>query len=180
MRFRTTAMFATFLLITGGVTSWVVAQDSPAAADRAESTADQAAETPSTGAVSTQAPPTKADKKDQQPKIRHVVLLEFNDDAPAEKIAEIEQAFAALPTKIKEIADLEWGLNNSPEGLNNGFSHCFLVTFNSDADRQVYLPHPAHKEFANLLRPHLKEVLVVDYSPKPMPKVEKQEETDAE
>ncbi|MGE5945005.1 MAG: Dabb family protein, partial [Flavobacteriales bacterium] len=54
-------------------------------------------------------------------------------------------------------------LNNSPEGLNKGFTHCFLVTFDSEEDRAVYLPHPAHKAFIDILSPHLDDVLVIDY-----------------
>jgi len=96
-------------------------------------------------------------------KLRHVVLLKFKDDAPAEKVREIEQAFAALPKKIDTIVDFEWGTNNSPEGINQGFTHCFLVTFNDDAGRAVYLPHPAHKAFVELLKPQLDKVLVIDY-----------------
>jgi hypothetical protein len=96
-------------------------------------------------------------------KLRHVVLFKFKDGAPAEKVREIEQAFAALPEKIDTIVDFEWGTNNSPEGINQGFTHCFLVTFKDDAGRAVYLPHPAHKAFVELLKPQLDKVLVIDY-----------------
>jgi len=68
-----------------------------------------------------------------------------------------------LPSQIKEIKDFEWGKNNSPEGLNQGFTHCFFVTFASEKDREVYLPHPAHKAFIDVLKPHLDKVLVIDY-----------------
>lgn len=95
--------------------------------------------------------------------LRHVVLFSFNETSSADDIASIEKAFGALPSKIKEIDDYEWGLNNSPEGLNKGLTHCFLVTFKSEADRAAYLPHPDHKAFVDLLGPHLKDVLVVDY-----------------
>ncbi len=95
--------------------------------------------------------------------LRHVVLFKFKDDTPAGKISEIENAFRALPSKIPQIVSLEWGLNNSPEGLNEGFTHCFFLTFKSEADRAVYLPHPDHKAFGKLLGPYLDKVLVVDY-----------------
>jgi len=95
--------------------------------------------------------------------LRHVVLFSFNETSSAEEISTIEKSFSALPSKIKEIDDYEWGLNNSPEGLNKGLTHCFLVTFKTEADRQAYLPHPDHKAFVDLLGPHLKDVLVVDY-----------------
>jgi hypothetical protein len=95
--------------------------------------------------------------------LRHVVLFKFKDSASASGIKQVEDAFRALPSKIKEIAALEWGTNNSPENLNQGFTHCFFVSFNSEKDREVYLPHPAHKAFVDVLMPHLDKVLVIDY-----------------
>ena len=102
-------------------------------------------------------------EKNQDSLLRHVVLFKFKDGATKEKIMEIEEAFKALPSKIPQIVSLEWGLNNSPEGLNKGFTHCFFLTFKSEADRAIYLPHPDHKAFGNLLGPVLDDVLVVDY-----------------
>jgi len=96
-------------------------------------------------------------------KLRHVVVFKFKDGTPPEKVQEIADAFAALPEKIDSIVDFEWGLNNSPEGHDQGFTHVFLVTFDDAAGREKYLPHPAHKAFVNLLRPHLEKVFVVDY-----------------
>ena len=96
-------------------------------------------------------------------KLRHVVLFKFNESASAEDINNVEMAFEALPSKIKEIEDLEWGLNNSPEGINKGFTHCFFVTFDSEEARAIYLPHPEHKAFVDVLSPHLDDVLVIDY-----------------
>lgn len=95
--------------------------------------------------------------------LRHVVLIKFKETASTDEIARVEEAFGALPGKIKEIKDYEWGINNSPEGINNGFTHCFLVTFESEEDRAVYLPHPEHQAFVEILKLHLEDVLVVDY-----------------
>ncbi len=95
--------------------------------------------------------------------LRHVVMFKFKTGTSPSKIAEIESAFAALQTKIPQIASYEWGLNNSPEGLNKGFTHCFFLTFRSEADRGIYLPHPDHKAFGALLGPILEDVLVLDY-----------------
>ncbi|MBZ5858792.1 Dabb family protein [Flavihumibacter profundi] len=95
--------------------------------------------------------------------LRHVVLFKFKETSSAADIKKVEDAFRALPGQIKEIKSFEWGLNNSPENLNQGFTHCFFVTFNSEADRAVYLPHPAHKAFGEVLKPHLDKVLVIDY-----------------
>ena len=95
--------------------------------------------------------------------LRHVVLFKFKEGTPEAKISEIASAFSALPGKIPEVHAYEWGTNNSPENLAKGFTHCFFVTFESEADRAVYLPHPEHLKFVELLKPHLEDVLVVDY-----------------
>jgi len=95
--------------------------------------------------------------------LRHVVLFAFRDDAPDDRIRTIEAAFAALKDQIPGIVDLEWGTNESPEGLDQGFTHCFVVTFQDAAARDAYLPHPAHVAFGALLQPCLDRVLVVDY-----------------
>ncbi|MDO6810324.1 Dabb family protein [Zobellia galactanivorans] len=95
--------------------------------------------------------------------LRHVVLFKFKPETTKEDIKKVEEAFTALPAKIPQIVGYEWGLNNSPEGLNQGFTHCFFLTFNSEEDRAVYLPHPDHKAFGDILGPHLDDVLVVDY-----------------
>jgi hypothetical protein len=95
--------------------------------------------------------------------LRHVVLFKFKDDTSAADIRRIENAFLALPSRIGAIYGLEWGTDVSGENLHKGFTHCFIVSFRSEADRAVYIPHPAHQEFGELLGPHLDDVLVVDY-----------------
>lgn len=95
--------------------------------------------------------------------LRHVVLFKFKEGTPSSTINKVEEAFSALPSKIPQIKTYEWGLNNSPEGLDKGFTHCFFLTFESEADRAIYLPHPDHKAFGAVLTPHLEDVLVLDY-----------------
>lgn len=99
----------------------------------------------------------------EQQMLRHVVLFKFKDDASTDDVKKVEDAFRALPSKIREVKALEWGTNNSPENLSQGFTHCFFVSFKSEADRAAYLPHPAHKAFVDILTPHLDKVLVIDY-----------------
>lgn len=101
---------------------------------------------------------TKAEKM-----LRHVVMFQFKESSSEKDVQSVVDAFRALPDKIPEIRDFEYGTNNSPEGLNQGLTHCFLLTFHSEKDREVYLPHPAHKEFGKVLRPHLEKVTVIDY-----------------
>ncbi|RXG29135.1 Dabb family protein [Leeuwenhoekiella marinoflava] len=101
--------------------------------------------------------------EEQARQLRHVVLFSFKETASPAEVEKIEAAFANLAVEIDEIKAFEWGLNNSPENLNKGFTHCFFVTFTSEQDRDQYLVHPKHKEFGALLGPFLEDVLVVDY-----------------
>ena len=95
--------------------------------------------------------------------LRHVVLFKFKDDASATDIQKVEDAFKKLKPQIDLIKDFEFGKNNSPENLNQGFTHCFFVTFASEKDRNDYLVHPAHLAFVEVLKPYLDKALVVDY-----------------
>jgi hypothetical protein len=95
--------------------------------------------------------------------LRHVVLFAFKESSTAGQIREIERAFGELPGKIDEVREFEWGTDVSVENLSRGYTHCFLVTFLSEADRDTYLPHPAHQEFVAILEPHLERALVFDY-----------------
>jgi hypothetical protein len=95
--------------------------------------------------------------------LRHVVLFKFKDTSSKEDVQKVVDAFRSLKTSIPQVADFEFGTDNSPEGLANGFTHCFFITFKSEADRDVYLPHPKHKEFVEVLKPHLDKVQVIDY-----------------
>ncbi len=96
--------------------------------------------------------------------VRHVVIFKFKDEAPAEEVDKIHQSFLALEESIPVVKDFEWGMNHSPEGLDQDFTHCYTITFASEEDRDsVYAPHPAHQAFVASLQPHLEKVFVVDY-----------------
>lgn len=97
------------------------------------------------------------------PALRHVVLFKFKAEAKPEDIQKVENAFRDLPKKINLIQSFEWGTNVSPEKLDQGLTHCFFLTFKSEADRNAYLIHPAHKEFGAMLGPYLDKVVVLDY-----------------
>ena len=95
--------------------------------------------------------------------LRHTVFFKFKEGTTPAQIKQVEDAFSALPSKIEQIKGYEWGLNNSPEGLDKGFTHAFILTFESEEDRAIYLPHPEHKTFGAVLTPHLEDVFVVDF-----------------
>ena len=97
--------------------------------------------------------------------VRHVVVFKYKKDATPDKIAQVTRAFRELRTKIPGITAFEDGVNNSPEGKNLGFTHVYLLTFESVAARDAYLPHPEHKKFGDLLGKLavLEDAFVVDY-----------------
>ena len=95
--------------------------------------------------------------------LRHVVLFGFKEGTSVNEVAEIVRRFVRLKDLVPGIETLEWGENNSPEGLNKGLSHAFVLTFATSAARDAYLPHPDHQAFADWVGPWIEHVTVVDY-----------------
>ena len=95
--------------------------------------------------------------------LRHAVFFKFKDSSTKDQVNDVVEAFRALPAKIDGIKGFEHGTNISREEFDDGFTHCFLLSFADDAGRAAYLPHPEHKAFGNVLRPHLDKVFVIDY-----------------
>jgi hypothetical protein len=96
-------------------------------------------------------------------KLLHVVSFKFKAAASADEIKKVEASFKALKDKIPQIKSLEWGTNVSPEKLNKGFTHCWVLSFTSDKDRDAYLVHADHKAFGESLGPVLDDVFVIDF-----------------
>jgi hypothetical protein len=103
------------------------------------------------------------DAKEPTGRLLHVVSFKFKDSATTGQIKEVEEAFRGLKKKIKEIKGFEWGTNVSPEKHDKGFTHGFILSFQSAKDRDAYLVHPDHKEFGKLLGPVLADVFVIDF-----------------
>lgn len=96
-------------------------------------------------------------------RLRHVVMFGFADGTAPDQVDGIVRRFTALKGAIPGIESFEWGLNASPEGLDQGHSHCFVLTFASEAARDAYLPHPEHVAFTEFVKPHIAHVTVLDY-----------------
>lgn len=103
-------------------------------------------------------------KKDE---VKHIVIFKYKASATAEQINEVNEAFKGLKDKIPGIVSFEYGENNSPENLNKGFKHVYLLTFKDVASRDAYLPHPEHKKFGALLGKLniIEEPFVIDFQP---------------
>jgi len=94
--------------------------------------------------------------------LRHLVMFQFKEGTTAEQVTEIEQKFEALEKQIDTIIDFEWGTAATTE-RNQGFTHCFTITFKDIAGLDTYLPHEAHQAFVAIASPHVKDLLVFDY-----------------
>ncbi len=95
--------------------------------------------------------------------LRHVVVFKLKDRATPEHVQEVGQVFLAMTQKIDVIHDLEWGANVSVEGLTQDYTHCLLVTFKNETDREAYLSHPEHQATVASVGQYVVKVLVIDY-----------------
>jgi hypothetical protein len=95
---------------------------------------------------------------------RHVVLFKFKKSVSEETLRGIEGAFRDFAARLPFVTGFEWGRNTSPENLDHGYTHCFIVTFRNEADRDLYLPHPGHKAFIkDYLDANLEDACVLDF-----------------
>ncbi|KAL7270381.1 hypothetical protein RUND412_006923 [Rhizina undulata] len=106
--------------------------------------------------------------------IVHIVQFKFPATADPELILKISHEFIALKTNCiyptsnqPYILALRGGKDNSIEGLQNGFTHSFVVEFDSAEHRDYYVRlDPAHKAFVALLgEVKLEGVQVLDFTP---------------
>jgi hypothetical protein len=99
--------------------------------------------------------------------VHHLVLFRFRDDLPPEAIQALFVELRALRDRIPGITGFSGGADTSKEGLTQGFSHGFHMTFTDAAARDAYLPHPAHQRVVEQLLPMLAGgidgVLTIDF-----------------
>jgi hypothetical protein len=83
--------------------------------------------------------------------VRHIVIFKFQPGTTEKQIETLTQEFRSLKERIPGIVDFEYGINNSPEGLNQAFTHIYMLTFESVEARDIYLPHPEHQKFGQFV-----------------------------
>jgi hypothetical protein len=96
-------------------------------------------------------------------KVKHVALIKFKAGTADEQIQKIFDEILDLTETVPGIEDYVSGVNNSPEGLNQGFTHGFVMTFTDAAARDAYLPHPEHERVKTLALPQIESVIVFDF-----------------
>lgn len=99
--------------------------------------------------------------------IRHVVLINFRPELDEAAIRQVLDSVAKLKDRIDGILAVTAGANNSPESLEKGFRHGFVIDFRDAAARDAYLPHPEHVKVGRVIveaaQGGITGILVFDY-----------------
>jgi hypothetical protein len=97
------------------------------------------------------------------PAVKHIALVKFKSGTSEQKIKELFEALEQLKKSIPGILDYCDGINSSPEGLEQGFTHGFIMTFKDAAARDAYLPHPEHERVKARILPYVESAIIFDF-----------------
>ncbi len=95
--------------------------------------------------------------------VRHFGMFQFKDGISDRQINECFSEMKGMIGKIPGLLEMEHGPYESAEGLNDGFTHGFIMTFDSAANRDAYLPHPEHERVKGIVVPKLERATVFDF-----------------
>ncbi|KAL8702961.1 MAG: hypothetical protein Q9201_003865 [Fulgogasparrea decipioides] len=103
----------------------------------------------------------------------HTVLFEFKPEVEAMTVHNMCRRMLSLkdeclhPTTNKPyIKSCVGGKDNSPEGLQSGITHGFVVEFENEGDRDFYVEKDeAHQAFKKDVGSCLVKAVVVDFTP---------------
>lgn len=98
------------------------------------------------------------------PQVKHYGCFQFKDGTSEAQIEECFSAMEGMVGPIPGLLDFHFGPYDSDEGLNDGYTHGFIMTFSSPQARDDYLPHPVHEEVKNVVVPHLERFVVFDFN----------------
>jgi Stress responsive A/B Barrel Domain len=98
--------------------------------------------------------------------IRHIVLIRFRPDVSDEKIAGMFEALLRIRAKLEGVLSITSGRSESPEQLERGHMHGFVIDFRDWDALAAYQAHPDHQRFGGELVAHaaggLDGILVFD------------------
>ncbi|MEO1733172.1 MAG: Dabb family protein [Pseudomonadota bacterium] len=83
--------------------------------------------------------------------IRHIVLTKFKPETSETHIAEIYAGLAALTEKLPGAQNFTGGRSQSPEQIERGYMHGFVIDFDSWDALQTYADNTEHKSFGSQL-----------------------------
>jgi len=94
--------------------------------------------------------------------VRHFGVFKFKPGVQESLIEDCFRTMKDMVGKIDGLLDMEYGPYNGDEGLNEDFTHGFVMTFDTPESRDIYLPHPIHEEVKAFVVPNLERVIVFD------------------
>ena len=94
--------------------------------------------------------------------VLHILLLTPKPDASDEDLAKLDTQLGGLRDQIDGITQYHWGGNVGPAERAQGYTHGFVMTFESRDALAAYGPHPDHQKVAGYLRSLSDQVLVFD------------------
>jgi hypothetical protein len=95
---------------------------------------------------------------------RHYGMFQFKEGVSEDQISNSFNTMMEMVGEIPGLLGMEHGPYDSSEGLNDGFTHGFIMTFDSPESREAYLPHPIHEEVKDIVVPLLERVVVFDFN----------------
>ena len=98
------------------------------------------------------------------PQVKHYGVFQFRPEITPARIDACFREMAGMVGKIPGLVDFHCGPYDSGEGMNDGFTHGFIMTFTSAAARDAYLTHPEHERVKEVVVPCLARVLVFDFA----------------
>jgi hypothetical protein len=98
------------------------------------------------------------------PQVKHYGCFQFKDGTTDATISECFTSMEGMVGKIPGLIDFNYGPYDSAEGLNDGFTHGFIMTFESPQARDEYLPHPVHEDVKLVVVPNLERFVVFDFN----------------
>ena len=83
--------------------------------------------------------------------IRHIVLTKFKPDVSEETIKGIYNGLAAVTETLEGAANFTGGRSQSPEQIERGYMHGFVIDFDSWEALQTYTDNESHKALGGQL-----------------------------
>ncbi len=96
-------------------------------------------------------------------KVKHIVLLKFNDGTTEEQIGKFFEDVLDLSETVPGIDDYVSGTTCSPEGRSQGTTHGFIMTFSDIAARDAYIVHPEHERFKTMALTIVQNTVIFDF-----------------
>ncbi|WP_420334229.1 Dabb family protein [Roseibium sp.] len=83
--------------------------------------------------------------------IRHIVLIKFKPEVSEDTIRGFFQELREIREQVSGILDITSGRSESPEQIERGYMHGFVVDFEDWDALERYQTHPDHKALGGKL-----------------------------